>query len=57
MVMMEDIIKTRTPFLARYGQLWTKKLLKTFFTDALFLHVPWDLPTFSAERSYFKRLQ
>ena len=33
-----NIVKTRTPFLARYGHPWTP-----------FLHFSWDLPTFSVE--------
>ena len=43
-------VKTRTAFLVRYGHLWTKKSPKTvIFPNALFLHFPSDLPSFSAE--------
>ena len=42
-----EIVKTCSPLLARHCQRWTQK--RFFFPDALFLHVPWDLSTFSAE--------
>ena len=46
---------TNEDFFARYGQPSTKKSPKTaFFPDALFLHFPSDLPTFSAERVLFQ---
>ena len=43
-----NIVKTRTPFLARYGHPWTppKKKVRTLsFFPTHFLHFPWDLPT------------
>ena len=47
------IVKTRSPLLARHGHLWTKKKgpKTVIFSNALFFHFPWDLPTFSAESS------
>ena len=44
------IVETQTSF---FGTIWSTMDPKTvqkrsFFPNALFLHVPWDLPTFSA---------
>ena len=56
-----EIIETRTPFFF-LGTTWStmdQKMSKNglFPGHIVFLHSPWDLPTFSAERSISKRLK